>query len=155
MRISDWSSDVCSSDLLFRIASNLMLDRQRRNTVRTRAKLEQDVNWLPGSAECSARSVTPEEHLHNCQTLDKIAQVLGEMPDMMKDVFLLVRLEGMKQNEVSAMLGISISLVEKHLAKAAARLRSEEHTSELQSLMRSSYAVFCLKQQQTQTTTNQ
>src|SRR3546814_2610207 len=94
MRISDWSSDVCSSDLLFRIASNLMLDRQRRNTVRTRAKLEQDVNWLPGSAECSARSVTPEEHLHNCQTLDKIAQVLGEMPDMMKDVFLLVRLEG-------------------------------------------------------------
>src|SRR3546814_6059417 len=29
--------------------------------------------------------------------------------------------------------------------RAAARLRSEEHTSELQSLMRSSYAVFCLK----------
>src|SRR3546814_4397702 len=28
---------------------------------------------------------------------------------------------------------------------AAGRLRSEEHTSELQSLMRSSYAVFCLK----------
>src|SRR3546814_6357649 len=28
---------------------------------------------------------------------------------------------------------------------AAARLRSEEHTSELQSLMRISYAVFCLK----------
>src|SRR3546814_3059430 len=33
--------------------------------------------------------------------------------------------------------------------------RSEEHTSELQSLMRISYAVFCLKKkQQTQTTTN-
>src|SRR3546814_1509886 len=29
--------------------------------------------------------------------------------------------------------------------KAAARARSEEHTSELQSLMRISYAVFCLK----------
>src|SRR3546814_3015580 len=29
------------------------------------------------------------------------------------------------------------------------RLRSEEHTSELQSLMRSSYAVFCLKKTQT------
>src|SRR3546814_6900286 len=28
--------------------------------------------------------------------------------------------------------------------------RSEEHTSELQSLMRSSYAVFCLKKQKTQ-----
>src|SRR3546814_2584091 len=30
--------------------------------------------------------------------------------------------------------------------------RSEEHTSELQSLMRISYAVFCLKKQQTRTT---
>src|SRR3546814_8727311 len=31
------------------------------------------------------------------------------------------------------------------LEPVAARLRSEEHTSELQSLMRISYAVFCLK----------
>src|SRR3546814_6354894 len=32
----------------------------------------------------------------------------------------------------------------------ACRFRSEEHTSELQSLMRSSYAVFCLKKKNTQ-----
>src|SRR3546814_2086946 len=32
-----------------------------------------------------------------------------------------------------------------HLPRAAGALRSEEHTSELQSLMRISYAVFCLK----------
>src|SRR3546814_4808203 len=35
-------------------------------------------------------------------------------------------------------------------ARRRSRLRSEEHTSELQSLMRTSYAVFCLKK----TTTN-
>src|SRR3546814_9908095 len=34
-----------------------------------------------------------------------------------------------------------------------ARIRSEEHTSELQSLMRNSYAVFCLKKTKHQTTT--
>src|SRR3546814_7137626 len=33
--------------------------------------------------------------------------------------------------------------------------RSEEHTSELQSLMRISYAVFCLKKKKTKTTTQQ
>src|SRR3546814_6502895 len=33
------------------------------------------------------------------------------------------------------------------IASAAQSLRSEEHTSELQSLMRISYAVFCLKKQ--------
>src|SRR3546814_4874662 len=32
--------------------------------------------------------------------------------------------------------------------------RSEEHTSELQSIMRTSYAVFCLKKQNTNETTN-
>src|SRR3546814_7923783 len=32
-----------------------------------------------------------------------------------------------------------------HLDRKKVRLRSEEHTSELQSLMRHSYAVFCLK----------
>src|SRR3546814_8282425 len=31
-----------------------------------------------------------------------------------------------------------------HARKALAKLRSDEHTSELQSLMRNSYAVFCL-----------
>src|SRR3546814_7267924 len=35
---------------------------------------------------------------------------------------------------------------------AIAHLRSEEHTSELQSLMRSSYAVFCLKKKKTRQT---
>src|SRR3546814_5914597 len=39
------------------------------------------------------------------------------------------------------------------IAKAGAR-RSEEHTSELQSLMRNSYAVFCLKTKKQQLTNN-
>src|SRR3546814_4045269 len=38
---------------------------------------------------------------------------------------------------------------------SATAARSEEHTSELQSLMRISYAVFCLKQTKTQTNTNE
>src|SRR3546814_8129383 len=40
------------------------------------------------------------------------------------------------------------------LSARAAWVRSEEHTSELQSLMRNSYAVFCLTKQQTNNTIN-
>src|SRR3546814_7826250 len=44
------------------------------------------------------------------------------------------------------MHGFSMPVVARPLVRAAAfALRSEEHTSELQSLMRISYAVFCLK----------
>src|SRR3546814_8640958 len=39
--------------------------------------------------------------------------------------------------------------------EAKASVRSEEHTSELQSLMRISYAVFCLKKKKTEQTKNQ
>src|SRR3546814_8155158 len=38
-----------------------------------------------------------------------------------------------------------------HPVRAVSGLRSEEHTSELQSLMRSSYAVFCLKKKKKRT----
>src|SRR3546814_693979 len=41
------------------------------------------------------------------------------------------------------------------IAPIAAEMRSEEHTSELQSLMRTSYAVFCLKKKNTTNTNNQ
>src|SRR3546814_9289180 len=42
----------------------------------------------------------------------------------------------------------------KELAKSIKENRSEEHTSELQSLMRISYAVFCLKKKKKTTTYN-
>src|SRR3546814_13522801 len=42
-------------------------------------------------------------------------------------------------------LGREASPRRRRMVLAEARLRSEEHTSELQSLMRNSYAVFCLK----------
>src|SRR3546814_1600248 len=44
-------------------------------------------------------------------------------------------------------IGTAVAIVE---ADAEPGLRSEEHTSELQSLMRISYAVFCLKKKKTQ-----
>src|SRR3546814_10729892 len=43
----------------------------------------------------------------------------------------------------------SICLCGQSLAQLASMSRSEEHTSELQSLMRISYAVFCLKKKKT------
>src|SRR3546814_4039390 len=43
---------------------------------------------------------------------------------------------------------IAVHVISEHL-RAASGTRSEEHTSELQSLMRISYAVFCLKKKNT------
>src|SRR3546814_2818774 len=45
----------------------------------------------------------------------------------------------------------AVRLVDESVATQLANLRSEEHTSELQSLMRISYAVFCLKKKRQRT----
>src|SRR3546814_2148214 len=50
---------------------------------------------------------------------------------------------------------IAIARVKKSTKAPTSTLRSEEHTSELQSLMRISYAVFCLKKQKTQLQPNE
>src|SRR3546814_1532679 len=88
MRISDWSSDVCSSDLAEQLRNRLLR--------------------VPGV---------------------KKVVIIGERPERIFVNFSQERL---------ATLGIS------------PRERSEEHTSELQSLMRISYAVFCLKKKRRQ-----
>src|SRR3546814_1912652 len=46
----------------------------------------------------------------------------------------------------------SVDIAKRQIAAGAAGVRSEEHTSELQSLMRISYAVFCLKKKKEPTT---
>src|SRR3546814_4813155 len=48
-------------------------------------------------------------------------------------------------------VGAALRPAERGAAPVAAGHRSEEHTSELQSLMRNSYAVFCLKKKKNQT----
>src|SRR3546814_4553159 len=66
---------------------------------------------------------------------------------------------GLSQEKLGEALGLTFQQVQKYERGAnrigASRmfdLRSEEHTSELQSLMRTSYAVFCLKKKIKQST---
>src|SRR3546814_1827850 len=54
---------------------------------------------------------------------------------------------GMPNKSIAFHLKMSESTVKAHIKEIMQR-RSEEHTSELQSLMRISYAVFCLKKKQ-------
>src|SRR3546814_6487948 len=75
----------------------------------------------------------------------RIAEVVGR-PDPRLDEVPVAFVELMPGFEASA---------DDLIAHCKGRIagRSEEHTSELQSLMRISYAVFCLKKKKTQTTT--
>src|SRR3546814_10291517 len=109
MRISDWSSDVCSSDLsrlvtwdeeeyIFEYDPSLVTDEEKA------AALAKATNWI----------------------LSRHEDVVAE--------------------------GARAKVYKRLSDTERARTRSEEHTSELQSLMRNSYAVFCLKKKKSKKT---
>src|SRR3546814_5767315 len=113
MRISDWSSDVCSSDLILRLPTALAMIcceamMQRHDMIDTMRGL-----GLKGMAAAFDEAVTT-----GLQRKRTIMEILTD----------LLRAEATHRDAASIRYR-----------------RSEEHTSELQSLMRISYAVFCLK----------
>src|SRR3546814_1747146 len=106
MRISDWSSDVCSSDL------------PERRPPRGLPPL------LSGATRRSAQTSCSSIPCLRCRCGGRLPAAAFVIPSP-------ALLQGRAVHHQTENL-------EQHL-------RSEEHTSELQSLMRISYAVFCLK----------
>src|SRR3546814_1218461 len=110
MRISDWSSDVCSSDLRapFRLARDVVPHMKPGSAIINVTSTFAVIGGRRGGAYTAAKGGLNALTSH-------IACQYGAL--------------GIRCNNVAP--GVTV--------------RSEEHTSELQSLMRISYAVFCLK----------
>src|SRR3546814_8930050 len=104
MRISDWSSDVCSSDL--------------------------HIEHRAGRGGDAGRG---DQRLRKVERVDAVGHAASLTPS----------------RRVKSRLCIAPSLCETKEEQRKRLPRSEEHTSELQSLMRISYAVFCLKKKKT------
>src|SRR3546814_1027149 len=131
MRISDWSSDVCSSDLL-----EAVLGQGDRRVVDADASPER-VDAVAQDDLFARIGVRPGRY-----------EQRGQQRETLR-LLLLARIAARQRpGRVGARLQLSQFLAhgaERGLAVAGHDARSEEHTSELQSLMRISYAVFCLK----------
>src|SRR3546814_1489991 len=123
MRISDWSSDVCSSDLVEVGAPGAGEVRVRQTAVA--------VNYIDTYQRSGLYPM-------------KLPAVIGnEAAGVVEAVGQGVT--SLKTGDRIAYPGLLGAYAEARLLPADKVVRSEEHTSELQSLMRNSYAVFCLK----------
>src|SRR3546814_7016505 len=134
MRISDWSSDVCSSDLLD--AADTMLAAMAE---RLQAAIGDDAIAARFSEHSLAVLMRGNDYAQTTALAERIREAFSS------HVFQI----GNRSSVITAsiggvQIGEKIASVTQVLAKAN-QGRSEEHTSELQSLMRISYAVFCLK----------
>src|SRR3546814_5339843 len=150
MRISDWSSDVCSSDLHQRSGDARGNDRQAHQHREPEAEQSEAASFVDPDA---LRDDLGQAWIVGIAVgRDHLAT---EAPDV--DGLLIRRgVEGIADHRVDAVFGVR--QCHGHRVPQALLLgdgergvRSEEHTSELQSLMRTSYAVFCLKKKYTRT----
>ena len=96
------------------IARNLLI-----NQVRRRAIEQAYLDALAAMPEPVAPP--PEVRLMVLETLVEIDRRLDRLPALAKQAFLLAQLEGLGHGEIAAELGISVSTVKRHLAKAAMR----------------------------------
>src|SRR3546814_343297 len=177
MRISDWSSDVCSSDLsrdqtrLLRaqhavaehVAAHVAdADRSEWLNLNIRAQFTKvALHALPGAARGDAHFlvvVAGAATGRKCITKPETIFVGNPIGDVGKRgrAFIgrdhQIRIIVVETHDISRRHDVIADAVVGDIEQTAQR--SEEHTSELQSLMRISYAVFCLKKknQQQETT---
>lgn len=100
---------------LYQIARNVLRDHQRRQDVRP--SLEGDdamISTLPDPDTHGG----PEMQAARQQRLQQLAQVLEELPPRRREAFILHKFDGLSQAEVAARMGITLSMVEKHVASA-------------------------------------
>src|SRR3546814_5845337 len=151
MRISDWSSDVCSSDL-----SVAQPDVAKRKSLNGHAGVNQHACGIRRGSVCRYQP----HFLSFAVRMHGIGEGGGLHPRALKCVWPFGGI-AWKADPCPIMLGpfgwlavghgfqsracqrFTPSLSQTERNRKNASRRSEEHTSELQSLMRISYAVFC------------
>ena len=65
----------------------------------------------------------PDRVLQAKQSLTTVLEALRQLPERTRTIFVLFRLESMKQREIADMLGLSVRTVEQHVVRASVHLR--------------------------------
>lgn len=102
---------------LFETAASVVIDHHRRGRVRA-----DDRHDPYDEGRHAVEDFASDRVLEGKQELAMVLAGLRELPERTRNVFLLARLEHMRQAEIGRRLGISVSTVEKHIVRALAHL---------------------------------
>ena len=100
---------------IYSAANNLIKDQYRKNVTRekyldeARYETKDTVDLMDGERILSAR-----------MQIKALQSALNELPDLTRQIFRLVRVEGLKQRDVAEQFDVTLRTVERHLAKALA-----------------------------------
>lgn len=106
--------------LLYRTARNLVIDQHRRDTVRG-VPFEPD-HHDPDSCALDAlaapAALEPETAAMSAQGVAALLAVIGDLPLRCRQAFILHKFDGLSQVAVAQQMGISVTMVERHIRHA-------------------------------------
>ncbi|VFR16742.1 FIG006045: Sigma factor, ECF subfamily [plant metagenome] len=109
--------------LLRRIARNLLVDEHRRANLRLHADLdglaEEEQPMAPAASQ-------PEQAACSSQAVTAYLDAIAALPPRCREAFLLHVLDGLPQAEIARRMGVSVSMVEKHLVRGMVACRACE-----------------------------
>lgn len=102
---------------IFQVAANVLRDRARRASVRS--------IMVPGADDFDIEDeagFSPERILQSREALQVMISAIYELPETVRIVFSHYHFDGVSQVEIARRMGLSLSTVEKHMAKANSHL---------------------------------
>jgi RNA polymerase sigma-70 factor (ECF subfamily) len=107
---------------VFTVAANLLKDRHRSQRVTPQGILLPPGDLIDKLIVEAMEDRSPERVLLAKEALADVLRALDELGEKTRDIFILFRLENMKQRDIAALYGIGQSTVEKHVVKATLHL---------------------------------
>ena len=98
------------------ITQNLMLEKYRQESY--------SKNYQNSLNDEELTAPSPEHLADLRQRLMLLNQIIEDLPARCREVFILFRLDGIKQNQIAEQLNISLNMVERHLIRALLDIRA-------------------------------
>ncbi|MFC3443411.1 RNA polymerase sigma factor [Sphingobium rhizovicinum] len=118
-RIDDSIAIVNKRSFLFRLASNLAIDHVRAEGTRARIQAEAEAFLWADFAQPG-----PEEIVAAEAELQQVLTAARTLPEPTRSIFRMHRFDGLRQSDVAAKLGVSVTTIEKHVRRALDILRA-------------------------------
>lgn len=115
----------CAEAFVFRVATNLLIDRSRFASRRSQRGFVPVRSAPVGPLTRGlVEDREPGRVLVGRESLLEVLRLLDDLGERTRDIFVLFRLENIKQREIAALYGIGRSTVEKHVMKAALHIET-------------------------------